>query len=221
MTRTLVILGFVLMFLAGTTVGWRARVHAERRMKGNSVVRMDAVMPPATALPTSRPAPAPNDASIPSHHDRGQSGGEGGRGSGGAGGFRGGWLAAELNLTPEQHEQLRQIWSETMRRGRSEGEDPRRQLRSQRDAAIEQLMTAEQRPQYDTILKRYNDQMTELEQQWRASYQTAVDRTRQLLTPEQRDKYEEILARQSWRGSGGPGGPRTPPPPATQPASPD
>src|SRR5438874_12128139 len=49
----------------------------------------------------------------------------------------GGMLAKELNLTPEQQEQLNQIWSETLRRGGHERDEQRRQYRSERDAALE------------------------------------------------------------------------------------
>jgi len=114
---------------------------------------------------------------------------------------RGGWLAAELNLSPQQQQQLDAIWSETAWRGGREREDRRRQLIRERDEAIVALIRPEDKPKYDEILKNYTDQTAALEREWRGSFQTAVERTKEVLTPEQRVKYEEMLKRhESERG---------------------
>ena len=118
-----------------------------------------------------------------------------------------GFLAAELNLTPEQQEQMNQIWSETARRGGRERDDERRQLRKEREDAIAALIRAEDRAKYDQVLSSYTQQMESLDGQQRANFQAAVERTKQLLTPEQRTKYEALLSRNQWGGQRGPGGP--------------
>jgi Spy/CpxP family protein refolding chaperone len=111
---------------------------------------------------------------------------------------RHGWLVAELNLTPDQQQQLHDIWSDAFHRGGHENEDQRRELRKDRDDAISALIHPEDKPAYDQVMKNYSDQMSVLEQQWRGSFDSAVEKTKQILTPQQREKYEEILARNQW-----------------------
>jgi Spy/CpxP family protein refolding chaperone len=114
----------------------------------------------------------------------------------------GGWLATELNLSPQQQEQLNSIWSETARSGGHDRDDRRRQLFKQRDEAIVSLIRPEDKPRYDEILKKQSEQMAALDREWRSSFEASVEKTRQILTPEQRVKYEELLQRrQQERGS--------------------
>jgi Spy/CpxP family protein refolding chaperone len=125
-----------------------------------------------------------------------------------------GWLAKELSLTTEQQEQLRQIWSETATRGRGEREDQRRQLRKEREDAVTALVRPEDKDKFQRIQDTYTQKMEELDQQWRASFDNAVRRTKEILTPDQRTKYEELLKRNQWdRGGGGQSGPRGDRPP--------
>src|SRR5687767_3855756 len=53
------------------------------------------------------------------------------------------FLATELNLTPQQQEQLKEIWSRMARGGRSEHEQRRQELRDKRDADIESIIRPE------------------------------------------------------------------------------
>jgi Spy/CpxP family protein refolding chaperone len=124
-----------------------------------------------------------------------------------------GWLTSELNLNPQQQEQMKQIWSEVARHGRGEQEDRRRQLRSERDDAIAALVPAQDKEKYEQIRKNYSDQMAAMDQDMRSRFDEAVKKTKDILTPEQRTKYDEILSRhQGDRGGprGGPGGPGGP-----------
>lgn len=105
----------------------------------------------------------------------------------------GGWLAAELNLTPQQQEQMHLIWSDTASRGGRDRDESRRRLFRQRDEAIAKLIRPEDKARYDEILRDHAERVRSLEEQWRTSFQTAVDRTREILTPEQRARYEEML----------------------------
>ncbi|NLX12368.1 MAG: periplasmic heavy metal sensor [Phycisphaerales bacterium] len=113
-------------------------------------------------------------------------------------GRHGGWLAAELKLSPEQKEQLREIWSDTARRGGRERMDRRRQAARERDEAIAALIRPEDKTRYEEILKEHAEQSGEQDREWRESYQAAVERTKAILTPEQRVRYEELLQRQQW-----------------------
>ena len=113
----------------------------------------------------------------------------GGRGSGGPGGF----LAAHLNLTHEQRKQMDKIWSEAVGRGPWEHDKKRRQFRDERDEAIAALVRPEDYDKYDAVLKAYSERLTNLDNQAKAAFEKAVERTKQILTPEQRSKYEAFL----------------------------
>ncbi len=105
----------------------------------------------------------------------------------------GGWLAAELNLTSEQQEQMREIWSKTAERGGRDREDRRRQFFRQRDEAIAALIRPEDKARYDEILKTQGDQLAALDNEWRSSFQSAVDQTKKILTEKQQAMYDELL----------------------------
>ena len=106
---------------------------------------------------------------------------------------QGGWLTTELNLTPDQQEQMKKIWSDTAHRGNREQEDRRRQFRKDRDDAIAALINPQDREKYDQVLKAYAERNAAMDREWRNSYLAAVERTKQILTVEQRNKYEELL----------------------------
>ena len=122
----------------------------------------------------------------------------------------GGWMASELNLTPQQQEQLDKIWSETARSRMHEADDRRHELRTQRDDAILSLIPAEKKADYDAAIAKYKEQTSALDHEMKQNFDEAVRRTKEILTPEQRPKYEEWLSRHQPgdRGPrGGPGGP--------------
>jgi Spy/CpxP family protein refolding chaperone len=110
-------------------------------------------------------------------------------------GRTGGWLARELNLTPDQAEELNRIWSQMARQGGREREERRRQLYRERDEAIIALIRPEDELLYEAILSDYAARMAELDREWRAAYEAAVRHTRQILTPEQQARYDELLRR--------------------------
>jgi Spy/CpxP family protein refolding chaperone len=114
-------------------------------------------------------------------------------------------LAAELGLTPQQQDQMKQIFSDVARRGRSEQSDRRAGYRKERDDAVVAILSADQKTQYDTIQKTYQDKLAAIDAENKAAFQKAVDATMAILTPDQRTKYQEFLARhQVERGDRGP-----------------
>ncbi len=114
----------------------------------------------------------------------------------------GGWLTAELNLSPEQQEQLNKIWSETAFRGGRDRDDRRRRLFKERDEAIAALIHPEDKAQYEEVLRNHSEQMAAMDREWRAAFDASVERTKEILTPEQRAKYDDLLQRrQQERGS--------------------
>ena len=115
---------------------------------------------------------------------------------------------AELNLTAQQREQMRQIWSETMEASARQHEEQRRAIAQQRDEAIASLLTAQQQPKYQQILADYDRRIEELVSQRRHAFDQAVEQTKQILTADQARQYDELLKRQRDRAPGGPGRPQ-------------
>jgi Spy/CpxP family protein refolding chaperone len=118
------------------------------------------------------------------------------------------WLTRELNLTTQQQEQMRKIWSEVMETSPREYGEKRRAIAEERNKAIVALLSDQQKAKYDQILADYNRKITELSEQRKAAFDQAVERTKQILTPDQAKKYDELMKRQRERGGPGPGGPR-------------
>ncbi len=97
------------------------------------------------------------------------------------------WLARELDLTPEQEQQMRAIWSE-LRPPSGEGWGA---LREEREQAVRALLTEEQELQYDQILAEHERRRAALDDEARAAERQAVGA---LLTEEQKPQYDQILA---------------------------
>ena len=125
-----------------------------------------------------------------------------------------GWISEQLKLTPEQSQQMKSIWEETLRGGMRAHEERRRELRRQRDEGIKALVRPEDLPKYDAVLRAYADGNEQLERDMRANFESAVKQTKAMLDDEQRARYEQILERTRppggpWGngvGVGGPGG---------------
>lgn len=113
-------------------------------------------------------------------------------------GGRGGWLAQQLDLSPEQQEQMKQIWSEVGRRNPREDGGKRAQFRKERDESILKLVSEGDRPAYDAILKDYNDKLEAMDNEMKLAFQRAVERTKAILNPEQQKKYDELMSKQGW-----------------------
>jgi Spy/CpxP family protein refolding chaperone len=113
----------------------------------------------------------------------------------------GSWLSKELNLTPEQHKQMKAIWSEVMSNNPNRDSwDQRKLLQKQRDQAVQSLLNSDQKLKYDEINKQYEDQVAALNQSCKKAFEDATAKTRGILTPEQVELYDQFLKR---RGRGG------------------
>src|SRR5256885_16140240 len=69
-------------------------------------------------------------------------------------------MAAELNLTPQQQEQMKKIWQDVARRGHGEPQQPdrRQQFRAERDEALAALVHPEDKDKYEQIQKDYRSE---------------------------------------------------------------
>ena len=122
-----------------------------------------------------------------------------------------------LGLSPEQRQQMKEIWSHVQEKHRELG--PKwPELRQQRDEQIRNLLTPQQRPEYDRILQEFAQRAHELDAQMDEAVRQAEERTRQILTPEQQAKFDQIRKEHGphfrgmlHRGHGGAGPPATSP----------
>jgi len=122
---------------------------------------------------------------------------------------RPGDLAEQLGLSPQQQEQMHKIWGEFVMGRDKEFRDSKREIWQAKDEAIEDLLTEEQRSEYDSICADCELRLMAMDQQWQSIIDQAVEKTKAILTPEQVKKYEEFrAARQARRPRGSKGGGR-------------
>jgi Spy/CpxP family protein refolding chaperone len=108
-----------------------------------------------------------------------------------------GWLS-ELDLTPEQQEKIRAIWTETMRNSDWQGQREKRSAaQKERDEAVKALLSAEQQPRYDEILAAYQKKADEISLAGRKARDEATEKTKALLSESQRVTYEELLKKRA------------------------
>ena len=110
-------------------------------------------------------------------------------------------LAADLNLSPAQSDEMKKIWEavrDDLRQGFSKAES----LQRQRDEEIAGLMTTEQRQQFEKLTKKYANQYDDLQESRRKTFDNAVARTRNLLNDQQRHRYDAILKSRVRPGDG-------------------
>jgi Spy/CpxP family protein refolding chaperone len=105
----------------------------------------------------------------------------------------GGWMTSELNLTPQQQEQLDKIWSDS-RSKMHDMDDKRRQLRADRDEAFIALLSPENKIKYDEAVTKYKEQSAAIDAAMRKNFEDSVARTKEVLTADQRAKYDEWLS---------------------------
>ncbi|MGD0088731.1 MAG: hypothetical protein ABSE73_02320 [Planctomycetota bacterium] len=127
----------------------------------------------------------------------------------------------ELNLTAEQQDKLKAIWSEAIEKGGFPVQDERREAaKKEYDAALRALFPTEQQQRYDELLRGYQQKLDEIERESRKIFDDATEQSMQVLSEQQKAKYIDIRRQHSERmkerGPGKrPGGfiPLLPPPP--------
>ena len=107
------------------------------------------------------------------------------------------WLHAELELTDSQTDQMREIWTRAAQD--LEGFD-RAQFARDKDDVIREILTEEQRAQYDEIEASFRQRREARDNEKRARHQAAIEETMSILSDEQRSKFEELLEVQRDRG---------------------
>jgi len=109
------------------------------------------------------------------------------------------WLSRELDLTPQQRAQMREIWSQTLRRARTLRRERQQELQRARDAQVRALLTDEQQARYNEILEDYARKRRQPDEERQALYREAEERTKRILSEPQRRKYEELIEKRRRR----------------------
>ena len=103
----------------------------------------------------------------------------------------GAFLAEKLDLTDQQQQQMKAIWSQTMSKEKT-GRHHYKELKDQRDTAINNLLKPEQLIEYQAILDTYKEQTNALRQARHKAIENAVAQTKKILTPKQQELYEKL-----------------------------
>ncbi len=101
-------------------------------------------------------------------------------------------LAEELQLSPQQSDQMRSIW-ENVRDKAHDCFEEAQNIQKGRDEALMGLLNDEQKAKFEKISKEYADRFTAMTARREAMFQEAVEKTKKILNPEQTAKYDEIL----------------------------
>lgn len=103
-------------------------------------------------------------------------------------------LSEQLNLSPDQQNQMRDIWEKLMQDGPALDQQQRDLHEKYRDSFLS-LLTPDQKQKYDAFQSDYQRELTQLDTTRRNNFLAAIEKTKSLLTPEQREKYEQIMSR--------------------------
>jgi Spy/CpxP family protein refolding chaperone len=101
-------------------------------------------------------------------------------------------LAAQLQLTDAQTEQMRNEW-ESVRGTVDDCYKQAQLIERERDQALVNLLTDEQKARFAPVDQGYKQRFDALALRRDDALHTALDKTESILTPDQRVKYEQIV----------------------------
>jgi len=108
-------------------------------------------------------------------------------------------IMEELKLNPDQQQKIAAIWSAAVVKAGPPPTERVRALEKEREQAILDLLTDDQKTRYNQVIAEYRQKIDTLHQPARAAFTEAEELTKPLLDPTQRAKYEEILKRRHRR----------------------
>jgi hypothetical protein len=109
-------------------------------------------------------------------------------------------LADELGLSTEQSDRMRAIWQSV----REQVDDcfvRAQAVQKQRDRAIFDILTDEQKAKFAAAQKEYDNDVAALKSRRESAFNEAVQRTKAILTDAQKQRYDEILQSRLHRDS--------------------
>lgn len=98
-----------------------------------------------------------------------------------------------LDLTPQQREQMRQIWSDASSGSWRAYREQQQALRQEADEEVRAMLPFEVRIQYDVIMGNLEMRKEQLLQQRQEAYRQAREKTRAILTDQQRERYDQWM----------------------------
>lgn len=102
------------------------------------------------------------------------------------------WMA-ELNLTPDQKEKIKAIWTEAMKNNNwPQQREIREAAATERDDAFKAMLNPEQKTKYDDILAAYQKKIDDLNAENKKSRDAAYEKTKAILNETQRVQYDEL-----------------------------
>jgi Spy/CpxP family protein refolding chaperone len=113
------------------------------------------------------------------------------------------WIAEQLALTPQQRQQMDDIWAKAGQQI-SKTWDLRRQLDRDRDQAIVALLSDQQKAQYDALLRDFRAKRSELDKQRDQLRHDAEAQSRALLDPNQQRVWDTLQQSHDHHGPHGP-----------------
>jgi len=103
-----------------------------------------------------------------------------------------GWLS-DLNLSSEQREKIRAIWTDPLRLVDKQTRRERREAaQKEREDALRALVTGEQKQRYEEVMSACQRKLEEIAQEARKSSDDAYVRTKAVLTETQRAMFDEL-----------------------------
>jgi len=109
------------------------------------------------------------------------------------------YLSRKLDLTPEQRQQVQEIWSGAVNVGRQRPAERRKAIRKEHEEAVRQMLTEDQKVPYEEMLRGYSSKLAALEDEKKQLFQEAVTRTKAILDDRQREEYEAFLKKRNVR----------------------
>ncbi|HSV15480.1 MAG TPA: Spy/CpxP family protein refolding chaperone [Tepidisphaeraceae bacterium] len=112
------------------------------------------------------------------------------------------WLADQLDLTPEQRQQMDAIWA-NVKQQMDQKLERRHALDRERDQAIEDLLGPEQWQAYGRLIDEFRAKRAEIDKDRMNLIHDANDRSRALLSDVQKQRWDQM--RQARHDHGGDG----------------
>lgn len=101
-------------------------------------------------------------------------------------------LAQQLQLTPAQSENMRKLW-EGVSTTADECYNQAQAIERQRDQALVDLLTDEQKLKFAAVDKAFARQFADLAARRQAAFDEALAKTEAMLNPQQKAEYQKII----------------------------
>ncbi len=102
-------------------------------------------------------------------------------------------LSRELDLSSDQRDQIRRIWSEVMAESKKKLREQSEKARSKRQAAVEALLKGDQVVAYKRIMATEKKELDAIKSERERLFAQAVERTKAVLNDKQRARYERLM----------------------------